>query len=270
MDTKATNYSWISVIARIGFVAKGAVYFMVGLLATQVAFGMKGEATGTQQALREFITPTFGSILLIGCAAGLFAHAIWRILQSIVDPENREDSLNTAILRIVDFFTGGLYLSLSYAAIQIFRGLSTESSGENTEVWVSKILDLPYGKWIILFFALVIVIAGLYQFYLAYTASFEYRFDSQRMNSKEQKTLRQLGRIGFVAWGIVYLMMGFLFYNAAISYDPNQAGGLADALNALRDQPYGIWILGITSGGLLIYGIYLLVLSYYHKAITAS
>ncbi len=85
------------------------------------------------------------------------------------------------------------------------------------------------------------------------------------MSKKEQKALRLMGRIGFSAWGIVYAMMGVLFYQAAIHYDASQAGGLSDALNALQKQPYGIVILGITAGGLIIYGLYLLVLSYYHR-----
>ncbi|SMO94818.1 DUF1206 domain-containing protein [Fodinibius sediminis] len=42
-------------------------------------------------------------------------------------------------------------------------------------------------------------------------------------------------------------------------------GGLDQALRTLRDQPFGALVLGITAGGLIIYGIYLFVLSYYHK-----
>jgi hypothetical protein len=60
-------------------------------------------------------------------------------------------------------------------------------------------------------------------------------------------------------------MVAVLFYRAAVNYDPEQAGGLAKALNALREQPFGIWILGLTAGGLIMYGFYLLVLAYYHK-----
>ena len=265
MNLSTSKRQWISAIARIGFVGKGIVYFMVGLLAMQAAIGMKAQATGTQQALQEFIFPPFGSIFLIACAVGLLAHAIWKIVQSIFDPVDRRENARVVVLRIVDFLTALLYISLSYAAWQILRGLNTQSSSQQTEVWVANVLKLPYGKWIVMLFAAIITIAGFYQFYAAYTAHFDAQFDKSRMNSQKQHLLRQLGRIGFSAWGIVYLMLGFLFYQAAIYYNANQAGGLADSLNALRAQPYGIWILGITSGGLLIYSLYLLTLSYYHK-----
>ncbi|SHG10324.1 protein of unknown function [Fodinibius roseus] len=255
----------IKIIARIGFLAKGLVYFMVGLLALQASIGMGGKTAGTKQALQEFIYQPFGSILLIGCTVGLFAHAIWKIVQSLLDPEDRAETKEVIFIRIADFFTGGLYLSFSYAAWQIFQGLNTRSSSQSTEVWVGQILELPYGKWLVMFCAILISITGLYQFYSAYVSNFDYSFDTRHMSQKKQVTLRKLGQIGISAWGIVYCMTAILFYQAALTYNPEEAGGLDEALNALRSQPFGAWILGITAAGLLIYGIYLLILSYYHK-----
>jgi H+/Cl- antiporter ClcA len=261
----AKKQTVIKIIAWIGFIAKGLVYFMVGLLALQTAIGVGGKTAGTKQALEEFIYQPLGSILLIGCMIGLFSHALWKILQSIVDPENRAKSKEVLLLRVVDFFTGILYLSFSYAAWQIFQGLNIQSDSESTEVWVGRILELPFGKWLVLLIAFIIMIAGIYQFYTAYRANFDYRFDIKNMNKKERVALRKIGQIGISAWGIVYCMVGILLYKAAISFNAEEAGGLDDALNALSEQPFGIWILGITAAGLMIYGIYLLILSYYHK-----
>ncbi len=255
----------IYIIARLGFIAKGLVYSMVGLLALQASIGMGGQPANTQQALEEFISQPFGSVLLIGCVVGLFAYALWKFLQSFIDPENRGRSPKVILLRIADFFVGILYLSFSYAAWQIFRGLSTSDSSQKSEVWVGKILELPYGNWLVLLCAIIIAITGCYQFYSAYVASFDYSFDTQNMSKSERTTLRRLGQIGITAWGIVYGMIAILFYQAAITYNAKQAGGVDEALNALRDQPFGIWILRITAVGMLIYGFYLLILSYYHK-----
>lgn len=60
-------------------------------------------------------------------------------------------------------------------------------------------------------------------------------------------------------------MVAYLFYNASVMFDADEAGGLSDALQTLREQPFGTWALGITACGLIIYGVYLFVLSYYHK-----
>lgn len=255
----------LSVIARIGYVAKGFVYFLVGLLTLQATIGMGGQTTGTTQALQEIIYRPFGSVLLVGIIIGLLAHAVWRMIQAILDPENRDDTWFVRMFRVVDFCVGCLYISLSYAAWQILQGLHAQSSDESTEVWIGRILDLPFGKWLVILIAVSILIGGFYQFYSAVIASFDYSFDTENMKPTERRILRWLGRIGIFAWGIVYCMVAYMSYQAAITYDADQAGGLAEALQSLRNQPFGIWILGFTAAGLIIYGIYLLVLSYYHK-----
>ncbi|MDZ7694577.1 MAG: hypothetical protein U5K69_26225 [Balneolaceae bacterium] len=69
----------------------------------------------------------------------------------MIDPENRGDGAFTILFRVIDFLTGLLYISLSYAAWQILQGMNTQSSDQNTEVWVGKILVMPYGRWIVLY-----------------------------------------------------------------------------------------------------------------------
>lgn len=136
----------ISTIARIGYIAKGLVYFMVGLLTLQTTIGLGGETSDTTNALREFIYQPFGTVLLFGIMIGLLAHAIWRILEAVIDPENRGDGTQIKFFRVIDFIAGCLYISMSYAAWQILQGLYTQDSDQNTEVWVGRILELPYGK----------------------------------------------------------------------------------------------------------------------------
>jgi hypothetical protein len=259
------KWTFLEVIARLGFVAKGLVYFMVGLLALQTAIGLGGESASTQHALQELIYQPLGAVLLIGCAIGLLAHGLWKVLQSVIDPEERTANKKIIFLRMIDFFIGLLYFSFAYMAWQIFQGFQTQSSGQSTEIWVGKILEFEYGNWLVLFLGLLIFITGLYQFYTAYTANFDYSFNIKEMTSTEQKLLRKMGQIGISAWGVVYGMVAFLFYQSAIHFNAQKAGGIDKALNALHNQPFGIWILGITAVGLLIYGAYLLTLSYYHK-----
>ena len=98
----------ISTVARMGYIAKGLVYFMVGLLTLQTTIGMGGQTSDATDALQEFIYQPFGSILLIAIMAGLIAHACWRIIQSIQDTENRGNSLQVRFFRVIDFLTGCL------------------------------------------------------------------------------------------------------------------------------------------------------------------
>jgi hypothetical protein len=68
--------------------------------------------------------------------------------------------------------------------------------------------------------------------------------------------LLRLGTIGYCARGVALGIIGVLFGWAAISYDPEKAGGLDDALATIRDQPFGSVLLMIMAGGLACFGIY--------------
>ncbi len=255
----------ITIIARAGFVAKGLVYLMVGLLTLQTTIGMGGETSDATDAFRAFINQPFGSVLLIVIIVGLLAHALWKLIRGIKDPEDRGSGVKIKLMRVFDVMIGGLYVGMSYAAFQILRGLHAADGDEATKVWVERVLHLPFGRWLVMFAAGALVIGGLVQFYSSWQATFESTFSEKSMSKTEMGILRWLGRIGIAAWGVVYCMMAFLFYRASVNFDAEEAGGLSDALTALREQPYGVWILGIMAGGMIIYGIYLLALSYYHK-----
>src|SRR4051812_30858731 len=73
---------WYTGLARVGLVAKGFSYGIVGLLALKLAIGEGGQATSRQGALRQLAGTTYGTVLLILLAFGFAAYAIWRFLQT--------------------------------------------------------------------------------------------------------------------------------------------------------------------------------------------
>jgi hypothetical protein len=61
-----------------------------------------------------------------------------------------------------------------------------------------------------------------------------------------------LGNAGFIIVGT------FVIY-AAYTVDPEQAGGLADALHWLRAQKYGFALFAVVAAGLFSFGAYSLI-----------
>jgi len=119
------NQTIISAIARTGYVAKGLVYLMVGVLTLQATLGMGGETSDATDAFSEFIEQPFGSVLMIGIIAGLIAHAIWKMLQGIIDPEDRGDGFKIIFLKRHRFFNRTpLYL-------HVVRGMANTTGGRN-------------------------------------------------------------------------------------------------------------------------------------------
>jgi len=66
VNTRA--FEWLS---RAGFVARAAIYAIIGVLALKLAIGEGGKLTDQQGALKTFAGQPFGSILLTLLAIGL-------------------------------------------------------------------------------------------------------------------------------------------------------------------------------------------------------
>jgi hypothetical protein len=108
-------------LARIGYVAYGVVYVLVGGLAVRAAFG-GSRATGQEGALRSILLAPLGTVLLGVIAIGLLAYAMWRLFQGIVDPEN-EGKDAKGILKRVDHVLNGLFhAALAFSAGQLALG----------------------------------------------------------------------------------------------------------------------------------------------------
>lgn len=105
MTDQTVNWSVI-ILARIGYVAKGLVYFLIGLFAFLAAIGLGGSTSDTEQLFKRFLHQPFGDILLGMVMFGLFAHAIWCFVKGISDPENRGDNTRSFFYRILDVLTG--------------------------------------------------------------------------------------------------------------------------------------------------------------------
>src|SRR5260370_26124696 len=71
------------VLPRVGYAAVGLLYIIVGFLAARIAFlGSRDRISGMQGALRALLSQTEGAWIVGAMAAGLFAFAIWRLMQT--------------------------------------------------------------------------------------------------------------------------------------------------------------------------------------------
>ena len=65
-----------------------------------------------------------------------------------------------------------------------------------------------------------------------------------------------LGVTGGAARGLVITTSGVLVVAAAVTFDPQKARGLDQALRSLRDAPAGPALLCIVAIGLVLFGLY--------------
>lgn len=261
---KAADNPWVERLARSGFAAKGFVYALVGLLAAQAAFGTGGKKTDTQGALQTIVTQPFGQVLLSLVAVGLFGYALWRFVEAVADPENKGTNAKGILQRCSYVGNGLIYASLALTAVQIAFGASGSNSNASRD-WTAHLLAQPFGQWLVGAIGALVIGFGSYQFYEAYQAKFRQKLKLNEMSEAEQTWTVRLGRFGLAARGVVFVVIGFFFIQAARQSNPNQAKGLGGALESLAQQPYGSWVLGIVAIGLIAYGIYYVAQARYRR-----
>src|SRR3954468_2573647 len=75
---------WLIWLGRMGYVAKGVVYTLIGVLAVQTAIGAGGRTTDSKGALEQVGDAPFGEFLLITIGIGLVGYALWRFIQGFM------------------------------------------------------------------------------------------------------------------------------------------------------------------------------------------
>jgi len=259
-------HDWIVPLARFGYATKGAVYIIIGVLAALAAFNKGGRTTDSQGAFKEILSQPYGQFLLGAVAFGLAGYALWCFIQAIRDTENKGSKAKGIVIRLGYGVVGLLHTSLAVTAVQLIIGSRTSHRGEeSSQEWTATLLTQPFGRWLVGVVSVAVIIAAIIQFYQAYTGKFRAELKRSEMGGRAESWAIQVGRVGLTARGVVFGIMGIFLLLAAIHANPNEARGLSGALQALEQQPFGAWVLGIVAVGLAAYGIYMLVLACYRR-----
>src|SRR5215210_4482470 len=107
---------WIERLARVGYVAYGVVYVLVGALAVRAAFGGGGKAAGQESALRQVLLAPLGRVLLGTVVIGLLAYATWRLFHGLLDPENEGKDARGIVKRFDHVINGLFHAALAFSA----------------------------------------------------------------------------------------------------------------------------------------------------------
>jgi hypothetical protein len=255
--------SWYSWLARIGLVAKGVSYGIVGVLAAELALGHGGEATSRQGALATLADDPLGKVLLIALAVGFAAYAIWRFVQAFAERADDGEATSAAKTwgkRVGYIGRGAIYAGLTFTTVKLLTGSGGgESQSEHARQGTATVLDWPAGRWIVGLAGLAIAGAGAWNLYRGLGRKFEKRWRTGEMSETERRWGGWVGIAGHLARAVVFGLIGVFFVKAAIEYDPSEAIGLDGALRKLASASYGPYLLGLTALGLICYGVYCLV-----------
>lgn len=264
---QVTAHPWFERLARLGYVAKGIIYFIIGLLATQVALGIGGRTTDNEGALETIVTQPFGKFLLAIVTLGMIGYALWRFVEAVFDPEHKGQKTDAKQIaqRLGYATSGAAYLGLALTAVKLIAGTGGGGGGSSTQDWTARVLAQPFGRWLVGLAGIVVIGVGLYMIYKALKEKFRGELNWQHMSANERTWATRIGKFGLTARGIVFGAIGIFLAQAALKSDASEAKGIGEALAALAAQPFGRWILGFVAFGLIAYSIYCVVEARYRR-----
>ncbi|WP_349368811.1 DUF1206 domain-containing protein [Salinarimonas sp.] len=259
------NANALEKTARVGYAARGVVYMLVGGLAVMAAVGAGGETGGSKNALASLLDEPFGKTLLAVIALGLLAFALWREVAALSDADNRGTSGKGLAIRGAHVISGVIYLGLAVYAAGLAFGWATGGGGqggEGAQGWSAWLLAKPFGRWLLGLVGLGVAGAGLAFIGRAWTGDVTKHL---HYAPHQRGWVVPLGRAGFAARGVVFLIIGGFLVVAAWQSQSSEARGLGGALRTVQEQPYGWILLALVAAGLFAFGVFGLVQAVYRR-----
>lgn len=255
----AQQHPAMKALVSIGIVAFGLVHLVVGWIALQIAWGGSGSGDSASKngALAQLAKTPVGTPLLWVLGIGLIALALWQLMEAAWGFGHVEQGRKRTVKRLAALGKTVVFAGLAVAAIKIAVDgagkASGGSSGDKAEQGMTaKLLAAPFGRILVVVVGLAIIGAGI----ASIVKGVKKKFVDDDLAGSVSPAVERLGQAGFIAKGAATAVIGGLFGWAALSYDPQKAGGLDDALRTLRDAPAGSVLLTLVALGFVCFGIY--------------
>jgi len=251
----ATNPA-LELLERLGYVVRGALYAVMGILALGIAFSFSGgQTTDLTGSLVYLISNPFGKLVLIVAAVGLTAYSLWGFTRAIYDPLHRGKGAGGYAARL-GFATSAIsYAAIVFVAVKILVG-SSGAAGDSTQSSIASILTHPGGGPVTIGIGLVAIVVGLGQFLEAYRATFQEDLKGAEMSASQRVNVIRLGRFGMFARGVIFLVIGWFLVQAGVHHDASQVQGFGGAFQFLLGQPFGRVVLGVVALGFVALGLH--------------
>ena len=251
------------VLSRGGFLARGAIYGIIGILAFLVAVSDKGKLTNQEGAIKTLRDQSFGEVLLVVAAIGLGGYAIWRLFRAALGhgPEASDETID----RLGGLGSGLIYGGLCIATIKVLMGSKSEGASSRPGETTAGVFDWPAGRWLVGIAGLVGLGIGVYQLVKGLRQKFLEELKTDEMSPDMRTWITRIGTVGHVARGVVFGLIGWFLLKAAWEFDAQEAVGLDGALTKILKAAYGPWLLGIVAAGLIAFAAYSISESRYRK-----
>jgi hypothetical protein len=257
----------------VGFLAKGFLYFCVGILIILSASGESEDESpqGVFKKIRGLPAGTGVAILSV-LLAGLLLYSSWRLFEAFTGKgaEPGEGKWKRFFRhRLSPFVSACVYLSYAVFVIRLIFSIGSKPVCF-PDCWRETVI----GTVGLVLLGLAFAIAFVTQLLPALTGSFRKDMWSYRMNNHPYlaRAFLVLGRIGFLGRAALFAVVSALFW-AYVALPERAHGGestISDSLDVLTGSVAGRVILMLIGIALTCYGIFAALNAHYKRFSTSD
>jgi hypothetical protein len=236
---------------------------LIGSLAFQIAFVDRAKEADQQGAFQTLAQNGFGKAVLWLVILGFVGYGLWQASEAAWGHRTQRDDRKRTTSRIESAIKAVIYLILAVVAFRVVTG--TSHGGQGGEQVTAKVLQLPGGQLLVGLAGVVIVAAAVLLAWRGLRTKFEEHLDLSELGPGVRLAVIGLGKVGYIARGVVFSLVGILVVAAAVTFDPDKARGMDAALRQVAAQPYGPWLLSLMALGLMCFGAYSLAEARYRR-----
>jgi hypothetical protein len=260
--TMVSNHPTLVRVGRVGWLAKGVVYVLCGLLALLLAVRSFGWSAGTTAAgeasptgaIKTLARSGGGSPVLVALAIGMFLYAAWRLVEAFMPGDTGAESVAKRVGYVI---SAAIHTSLGFTAIALSRQPAASADGNKTVTDATvRLMRNNAGRVLIGVVGVIVVATGLYHVVNGLRGGATRDVDMAGMSSERRSTTRRLGTIGESGRGVAIGLIGAFLTLSALHYNPAEATGMDGALRKVALAPGGRLLVVVAGVGLLAYGLF--------------
>lgn len=266
VEAIARRHPGLVTLARAGWLAKGVVYLLLGVIAIPIGWrGLSGDASSDQEAsqsgaVARIAESSAGTVALWAIGIGLLLYVLWRIASVLLPTDG---SAKAWAVRVGYALSAAVYAALAWSAISMARrgGQSGGNRSEESRVdeATRSLMENPAGRWLVGLAGAVVVVVGLAFVVHGLRAKFRDELEPGGVGPIDHERIVMLGRIGWIGRGIVMAVIGWFLIRAAADFNPDEAVGFDGALRTMTSSTPGALLALLVAVALAVYGAFCVV-----------
>ncbi|MFF2029979.1 DUF1206 domain-containing protein [Arthrobacter sp. NPDC058192] len=250
-----SNSPVLDAVARAGFAVMALLHVVIGAIAVALVLGAPGQADPSG-AIEQLAANPWGPAVMWAGFVGCAGLSLWQLCEATLRARRLPRGQ-----RVGKLISSG-FLAIAYGSIGLsFAGFAIGQpgdSGDSTRDFSTAVVHSPFGVPFLIGLGLTIIGIGIYFIVKGFGKKFKeelHHFEGTRRG----RLVSAFGVWGHTAKGAALILTGLLFVIAAATNNPESSRGLDGSLKALRDHPFGPYLLLAIGAGFIAYGVFALV-----------